>query len=116
MISWRRSLGMSKCRTASKCPGGPAGSKPWRSRSIWFVPRKVRARVFRVVGRGEERPPAGLLDRRRVAVVVARYGAEAVCDHGGGVDRGNRPPEQVVVLGMKGGHQGIGADEVDHRR
>src|SRR6266498_1062535 len=41
MISWRRSLGMSKCRTASKFPGGPAGSNPWRSRLIWFVPRKV---------------------------------------------------------------------------
>ncbi len=30
-----------KCRTASKFPGGPAGSNPWRSRLIWFVPRKV---------------------------------------------------------------------------
>src|SRR5206468_31686 len=41
MISWRRSLGMSKCRTAFRFPGGPAGSNPWRSRLIWFVPRKV---------------------------------------------------------------------------
>jgi hypothetical protein len=28
MISWRRSLGMSKCRTASRFPAGPVGSKP----------------------------------------------------------------------------------------
>src|SRR6266511_5005740 len=60
--------------------------------------------VFRVVGRGQERPPAGLLDRRRVSVVVARYGAEAVGGHGGGIDRGDRSPEQVVVLGIQGGH------------
>src|SRR5262245_53175678 len=37
-ISWRRSFGASKCRTASRFPAGPPGSKPWISRSIWFVP------------------------------------------------------------------------------
>jgi hypothetical protein len=56
-----------------------------------------------------------LLDRRRVAIVVAGHGAEAVGDHGGRVDRGDGPPEQVVVLGVQGRRQRIGADEVDHR-
>ena len=104
---------MSKCRTAFRFPGGPAGSNPWISRSIWFVPRKVlntsaiadvivpcAAGVFRVVGRGQERPPARLLDCRRITVVVARYRAEAVGGDRGGVDRCDRPPEQVVVLGI----------------
>src|SRR5438094_8610949 len=76
--------------------------------------RGVRARVLRVVRRSQERPPARLLDGSRVTVVITRYGTEAVdCDCGGvkrSVDRSDRPPEQVVVLGMKGGHQGIGAD------
>ena len=67
--------------------GRPAGSKPWISRSMWLVPRKVLntsaiadvsvqcARgVFWVVGRGQERPPACLLDGSRVTVVVAGTG------------------------------------------
>src|SRR6266545_8033476 len=49
----------------------------------------VRGRVLRVVRRGQERPPARLLGRRRVTVVVARYGTEAVRDHGGGINRGD---------------------------
>ena len=82
--------------------------------------RAVRGGVFRVVRRGQERPPARLLDSSRVTVVVTRHGTEAVvCDCGGvkrSVDRSDRPPEQVMVLGVQVGHQSIGADEVDHRR
>ena len=68
--------------------------------------RAVRGRVLRVVRRGQERPPPRLLDGSRVTVVVTRYGAErVVCDCGGvkrSVDRSDRPPEQVMVLGVQG--------------
>jgi hypothetical protein len=68
--------------------------------------RAGRGGVFWVVGRGQERSPARLLDGSRVTVVVARYGAKAVvCDCGGvqrSVDRSDRPPEQVMVLGVQG--------------
>ena len=61
----------------------------------------MRGRVLRVVGRREERTPAGLLDRRRVPVVEAGHRAEAVAGHRRRVDRRHRPPEQVVVLGAR---------------
>ena len=68
--------------------------------------RAVRGRVLWVVRRGQERPPARLLDGSWVTVVITRYGAEAVvCDCGGvkrSVDRSDRPPEQVMVLGVQG--------------
>ena len=75
----------------------------------------MRGRVLGVVGRGDQRPPAGLLDRRRVAVVEAGRGAEAVAGHRRRVDRGHRPPEQVVVLRVHHGDHRVGADLVDHR-
>ena len=73
-----------------------------------------------MVRRGQERSPACLLDGSRVTVVVARYGTKpSFADCGWvkrSVDRSDRPPEQVMELGVQVGHQSIGADEVDHRR
>ena len=77
--------------------------------------RAVGGRVFGMVRRGQERPPARLLGRGRVAVVVTGTGPKPSAIAAVGIDRGDWPPEQVVVLGMKGGHQRVGADEVDHR-
>ena len=100
---------------------------------MWLVPKKVlntsaiadvrvqcAERVFWVVGRGQERSPACLLDSRRVAVVITWHGTESVvCDCGGvkrSVDRSDRSPKQVVVLGMMHRHHCIGSDDVDHCR
>jgi hypothetical protein len=51
--------------------------------------------VFRVVRRGQRRPPACLRDSSRVTVVITRHGTEAVvCDCrriNRSIDRGNRP-------------------------
>ena len=72
--------------------------------------------IFGVVGRGQKRPPAGLFNGRRVGVIVAGHRAETVGRYRGRIDRGDRPPKQVVILRMQAGHQRIGADEVDHRQ
>ena len=60
--------------------------------------RPVRGRVLGMVRRGDERPPAGLLGGRRVAVTDARRRTESVVRHRRRIDRGHRPPEQIVVL------------------
>src|SRR5690242_6818594 len=41
--SVRRSDVVAKWRTALRFPAGPDGSKPWRSRLIWEVPRNVES-------------------------------------------------------------------------
>src|SRR6266436_5530272 len=59
--------------------------------------RAMRGGVFRMVRRRQERPPAQLLERLRVAIVIARYGTKTIGPHRRRVDGSDRPPEQIVV-------------------
>ena len=65
---------------------------------------RVRARVLGVIRRsGQERRPRVVVERGIVAVGVA------------GPDRGDRPPELEVVLGVEARDERVGVGDLDHR-
>src|SRR5690242_2161568 len=75
----------------------------------------VSCRVFRMIRCRQERPPADLLERRRVPIVKPWDGTRTVSRDRGLVDGCNWPPKQIVVFREETRDERVSADGVDHR-